>query len=321
MHTDPPTAPAGVLLACDNAGAPLPDPDAAPDAGWRWLHLAQAHPETRARLARTVPESVATALLAEHTRPGCDVRPGGVLFIGRGVNLDPESTPEDMVSIRAWLEPDRLITVVVRRLRSAEAVSDAFAGTDPPTTPAEVLVRLLSEMVGRIDTTVQEIADALDDMQQEVIDESSRTPTTSELAPLRLRAITMHRYLVPLLDAAATLADAPAVTDAPRAVESLRGVRERLRRLSEDLTAIDARATVTREEIASQASDLLNRRVYALTILAALFLPLTVLTGALGMNVGGVPFGDTPMGFALTTGILLVLVGASAALLRWIKWI
>ncbi len=320
---DPNQTKEGVLFAIDAQGNPLPDPLAPHKPGsWTWLHLSQKSDEARKWLISDsgVPRSEASAMLEDKIRPRCDVSDTGVLFIGRGVNLDPQSVPEDMVSLRAWLEHDRLITVVVRRLRSAEAVAESFAEDPRPESPGEVLALLFSQMVNRIAPVVQELADQLDELQETVIDDDSPMPDVSELSPVRLRAVTLHRYMLPMYDAANALISAPQLGDLHKIIGELRSTRDRLERIIEDLASIESRAAVTRDEMVSRRADALNQRVYTLTVLAGVCLPLSVLTGMLGMNVGGLPLSGNH-GFLITILGMLTLSALSLVLLRWIKWI
>jgi len=59
-------------------------------------------------------------------------------------------------------------------------------------------------------------------------------------------------------------------------------------------------------------SERMNRTMYLLAIITGFFLPLSFLTGLLGINVGGIPGADFPYGFA----VACVLIG-SIALLQW----
>ncbi|HFC03455.1 MAG TPA: hypothetical protein ENJ74_01155, partial [Nitratifractor salsuginis] len=51
----------------------------------------------------------------------------------------------------------------------------------------------------------------------------------------------------------------------------------------------------------------MNRNMYWLTIISAIFLPLTLLTGFFGMNTGGLPFTEDPSGTAKVLLLSLVL--------------
>ena len=67
------------------------------------------------------------------------------------------------------------------------------------------------------------------------------------------------------------------------------------------------RAAVTQEELASRVAEQLNQRMYALSIVAGVFLPLSFATGLLGINVAGIPGAETGWAFAAVCGALAVL--------------
>lgn len=71
------------------------------------------------------------------------------------------------------------------------------------------------------------------------------------------------------------------------ALEELIG---RLRRLKENLGFIVNRVTAVQAGLDSWQAEQINKRLYYLSFLSIIFLPLSVLTGIFGMNVGGVPW-------------------------------
>jgi zinc transporter len=78
---------------------------------------------------------------------------------------------------------------------------------------------------------------------------------------------------------------------------------------------------VLQEELIGRIAHEQNARMYVLSVVAAVFLPLTFVTGLLGMNVGGLPGLESPLGFA---GSIVIMVVAAAGLLmffRWKKWL
>lgn len=324
LISDPQLATDGVLFAIDSEGRDLPDAYApAALSGWSWRHLAQTSNQAREWVLGKsgIPIGEAKAMVAEHARPRCVQSEQGLLFIGRGVNLDPASVPEDVKSIRVWIDQGGIVTVVKRRMRSAETIAQRFGSSGAPGSPAEVLVQLFAQMIQFIAPVVQDLGDLLDDIQDTVIDDSTPLPEISDLSPLRLRAVSLHRYLAPMYDAAITLCGAPQLTSSKALKAEANLIKDQLGRIVEELAAIDSRASVTRDEIISQRSDQLNQRVYVLTVLAGVCLPLSVLTGMLGMNVGGIPLGETEWGFWLTTIGMLSIMGLTLGVLRLIKWI
>ena len=70
-------------------------------------------------------------------------------------------------------------------------------------------------------------------------------------------------------------------------------------RFIEDLDSARDRAAVTQEELQTRLSDQMNKTMYLLTVVATLLLPASLLTGLLGINVGGVPGVESNWAFAV----------------------
>ena len=75
------------------------------------------------------------------------------------------------------------------------------------------------------------------------------------------------------------------------------------------------------EELANQMSEEANRRMYVLSIVAAIFLPLGFFTGLLGINVGGMPGADNGWAFWVVCGICVTVVVWEVLLFRKKRWL
>jgi zinc transporter len=95
---------------------------------------------------------------------------------------------------------------------------------------------------------------------------------------------------------------------------------DHLMRYVEDLDAIRERAQIVKDELANIIADRLNKNLYELSVIAAVFLPLGFLTGLLGINVGGIPGVDNPYAFFIFSGILILLVIIQILLFKKLKW-
>jgi zinc transporter len=65
----------------------------------------------------------------------------------------------------------------------------------------------------------------------------------------------------------------------------------------------------------------MNRTMYLLTVVATILLPLSFITGLLGINVGGIPGADSPFGFGVVLLIIAGLATGELIMLRWLRWI
>jgi len=73
-------------------------------------------------------------------------------------------------------------------------------------------------------------------------------------------------------------------------INSLEELIGRLRRLKENVGFIANRVTAIQAGLDSWQAEQINRKLYYLSFLSIIFLPLSIVTGVFGMNVGGVPW-------------------------------
>jgi len=85
-----------------------------------------------------------------------------------------------------------------------------------------------------------------------------------------------------------------------------------LQRLDECRTRVQALG----DQIEAQRWEIMTRSSLNLTIVATVFLPLTFITGLLGMNVAGIPDQHNPYGFWVVTGLSVIISMLAWLLLR-----
>lgn len=275
--------------------------------GFIWQHLKRDHPQTPALLAACELDSfVIDALTADETRPRCTVHGRGILLNLRGVNLNPGAEPEDMISVRLWLEEHRVIGVWVRPLQATGDLIAAIARAEGPVSPGDLVAKLALRLADRAEPSVAALNEQIDDLEEGIWEFETDNRRT-RLANLRRSAIVLRRYFLPQRDALTTLEieDAHWLTIHDRA--RLREAAERVNRFGEELDAIRDRAQIVHDQIMDERAEGLNQRMLVLSAVAAIFLPLGLLTGLLGINVGGVPGAENPYAFLIVCALLVVL--------------
>jgi zinc transporter len=295
--------------------------DLQPGSGVVWLHLDYSDPEM-ARWVREesgVDEVVAEAILAPETRPRSLVHGDGLLVILRGVNLNPGADPEDMVSVRIWMAGNLIISSGQRRLLSIDDLCRDIEQGTGPTSPGEFLVRLAELMADRIGDVVSDIDYVVDGLETELLT-AEHHELRFALASVRRQNVALRRYLAPQRDALARLVSerSPMIDELVRM--QLRELTDRMTRYIEDLDEARERTTVTHEELLNRLAEQTNRRMYLLTMVAAVFLPLSFITGLLGINVGGIPGAGNNRAFLVVVGLLVVIFIAQWLYFRWRKW-
>ena len=117
------------------------DPGLAARAG---AALGASRPDRAARASagcartRGLDPVIAGGLLASDVRPRELPVDDALLVTLRGVNLNPGADPEDMVAVRIWLEPARIVSLRHRRLIAINDLREAVAAKPRPAQPRPV---------------------------------------------------------------------------------------------------------------------------------------------------------------------------------------
>ena len=285
--------------------------------GFLWVHLAMDDPVAREWVhgRSGLEERVVDALLAAETRPRVAAGDEGLLVILRGVNTNPGADPEDMVSIRIWLEEQRILTVRKRRLEAISDLRERIAPGQAPTRASALLVQLSDLLTQRMTPVMTGLEDAIDELEEESLT-SGTGDLPGRLADVRRTVIALRRHLAPQREALARLHQEgiPLLDEEERL--ALREVASGVQRIVESLDASRERAAVLHEEVGHILTEETNRTIYLLSIVTAVFLPLGLLTGLLGINVGGIPGADSPWGFLTVVALLLGIGGLQ---LWWLR--
>ena len=291
------------------------------DKGLLWVHLdyTSADAEKWLREDSGLDELVVSALISDDPRPRSAVMKDGLLVALRGVNLNPGADPEDMVSIRLWINKNLIISTRRRKLLSVVDLRQSIEQGDGPKTTGEFLVDLSNRLVGRMSDVVDDIEDKSDLLEEEVLLVQGYQ-LRQKISELRRETINLRRYLAPQREAMSRLYSerVPWLNDMDRM--RLREIADSTMRYIEDLDAARERAIVIQEELMSRISEQMDKRMYVLSMVAAIFLPLGFLTGLLGINVGGIPGAEYKGSFYIFCGILVSVSFFQIYIFKKLKW-
>ncbi len=313
------------LLNGDGTGTPYDWPAInswTPEKGLLWVHLDRSHDQAKQWIEDTsgMPALAQQIMLANESRPRSVPFKEGLAVTLRGVNLNPGENPEDMVSLRLWLSAQMIVTVRTRQLMAVREIRAETEEGMGPNNPGDMLVAVANKLVDRMGPVIDELSDTTDRLEDEMIETESRE-IRSQLHEIRHQTIGLRRYLAPQRDAIARLnqENQPWLTEGHKL--RLRETTDRVLRIVEELDEVRERAAVVQDELVSRNAEQMNRTMYVLTVVAGILLPLSFITGLLGINVGGMPGVENKTAFAIVCIILVVMgVGLLWAFKRW-KWI
>jgi len=293
-----------------------------PTRGLLWIHLDSKFPETRSWLLNNSGLTPLTceSLLEQETRPRNILTDDGLLLILRGVNCNPGADAEDMVAIRMLITDKRIISIRYRRVMAVQDIRNTVDAGKGPHTAGEFIVMVAERIADRMGDVISQLDDNVSALEDSVLTGESHELRT-QIADLRRMTISLRRYIAPQRDVLARLLHDRIswISDIDHA--RLREVAERTARFVEDIDSARDRASITHEELNNKLSEQMNKAMYTLSIVAAIFLPLGLITGLLGVNVGGIPGTNNMWAFTIVS---VALVSIGIGLLTWfkkIKWL
>jgi zinc transporter len=138
-----------------------------------------------------------------------------------------------------------------------------------------------------------------------------------ELASLRRMLVRLQRLLAPEPAAFFRLLSRPPDWIAEEELQNLQKAAEKFSTAISDTAALVERVKQLQEELAALVNAQTNRILFVLTIVTVLALPINLVAGLFGMNVGGIPLGQHRYGFFFVVGPLLILTTLLAYLAYW----
>ena len=295
---------------------------ACPKSGWRWLHFNRLADETRDWLENSsgLDETVISALTQSETRPRCAAYEDGILLNLRGINHNPGAEPEDMISVRMWAAKNLVISMRSYPVKAIHEVREETAAGYGASNPGGLIVCIAERLIDNIEPVVEQLKEEADEFEEFLLSGEKRV-TARDLAEFRRTILLLRRYILPQREAMVQLQkDGRTLFDEDQAVH-LRDTADRITRIAEELDSIRDRAAVLQDQVAGQRQETLNQRLLLLSLVSAFFLPLTFLTGLLGMNVAGIPYANEPWAFPVVVSITVGLGAALVGYLKWQKWI
>jgi magnesium transporter len=222
-----------------------------------------------------------------------------------------------------FLGENYLVTVHAGISRSVGRVNEMCVRNDRVLGegPAALLHRIVDTMVDNYRPEVDKLGDRLDRIEKEVFDRPN-PQLVRRILDFKRDISSLRRVVLPQRDVVGRLARREFPLISEQLSYRFRDVHDHLVRLSDEAMFFQDRITSLLDAYLSNVSNQLNGIMKVLTIIATLFMPLTVLTGMYGMNVPlpHLPGGETAQ-FWWILLMMLALSGGMLAYFRAKRWL
>lgn len=286
--------------------------DGAPHGHYVWLHFDLAHAgavrwlERHAGLADGFFEALGNP--ARSTRVERDGE--SLIAVVNDVMFDFDFDPADLATL--WVSLDRRLVVTGRqqRLRSVDALRRRIQLGDPPATPLALLEHLLHAQCDVLTVIVRQATQRADDIEDRLL---ARRPGLQRIAlgSQRRLLVRLQRLMAPEPASLFRLLQHPPHWAAPGDIQALREVNEEFLVVLSDMASLQERIKLLQEEVAAAVNEATGRSLFMLTVMTVLALPINIIAGLFGMNVGGIPLAEDRHGFLVVTSLLAVFALAA----------
>jgi zinc transporter len=297
------------------AAAPAGDGAAAPAGGFAWLHFNLAHTGALPWLnehAALAPEFYDMLRDGLHSTR-IERTDRSLIAVINDVHFDFSFEPSDISTL--WINVEQHLVVTARRqpLRSVDKLRQAVKGGRPLRSAANLLEHLLRAQADVLVEIVRAVTERIDTIEDQLL--SKRLDQRrARLGALRRLLVRLQRLLAPEPAAFFRLLQHPPRWMAELDVQELRQSSEEFSVVLRDMSTLQERIKVLQEEIAAEVNEGNNRSLFVLTVVTVLALPINIIAGLLGMNVGGIPLQQHAQGFWIVVAIVL----SFTALAGWI---
>lgn len=187
--------------------------------------------------------------------------------------------------------------------------------------PTALLHRIVDAMVDHYRPEIDELNDRLDSLEAEIF-ESPNPRLGKQILDFKADVSSLRRVVLPQRDVVGRIARREFPIIQEQIAYRFRDVHDHLVRLVDEAMFFQDRITSLLDANLSMVSNQLNGVMKVLTIIATIFMPLTVLTGMWGMNV---KLPDLPGGpeaqFWWVVGLMLGLIVVMLGYFRKQDWI
>lgn len=279
--------------------------DTATEPGFVWLHfnLAHAAAEKWMRENVTLSDQFYESLRDSSRSTRVELDDDMLVAVVNDVHYDFAFEPSDISTLWLSVGPRLVVSARMQPLRSIDRLRDAVKRGAALNSSVELLVHLMRDQGDVLVNIVRGTTTRVDGIEDTLL-AGRLEKKRANLGSLRRLLVRLQRLLAPEPAALFRLLKNPPQWIVEDDLQELRQSTEEFNLALSDMAALQERIKLLQEEIAGRVAEANNRSLFVLTIVTVLALPINIMAGLFGMNVGGIPLADHPQGFWIVVALI-----------------
>ncbi|WP_392562574.1 zinc transporter ZntB [Orbus sturtevantii] len=285
-----------------------------------WLHLDFTNSQTIdwMRSTELLPELVKEELLKPN-QIAKEIRfDSGILVVLKGVNITSNAFPDPIVTFRFYITDNLIISTRHQQIDAIALLKENLDKGIGPVDVADWLIQISQLISDQVNSSFDNVHNNIIRLEDNALNQ--RAFSYKEIGRVRKQLIVLRRLLSPQRDIFVRISTERIswIDDNDR--QHLHDISNQQNHYIGDIDSCLLRLGSLMEQISGFLAESINKRIYLMTLVTLIFMPITFLTSLLGVNLAGIPFSDAKWAFGAFALIIIAICIGSIIWLKSKKW-
>lgn len=286
-----------------------------------WLHLNLSNARVQRWIRQTphLPESLQEAILEEVNRSRMETVEefgDGLMMVMNDyrIGLSKNDEDDDTGTLWAIMTPRLMLSIRAHPLLTTDTLRHLLRQNRiNPGDIVSLYHELIEERANHLRRRIDQLSDQMDVLEEDLLT-GDQVPEHETLGRLRITCSRLRRHYAPELTALRRLIRRRPTWFSEDDTDKLREQIDLLGFLVDEVNNLHERAKVLQDELSAHVADFNAKNLQVLSVMTVIFLPMTLVTGIMGMNMGDLPGLDHSFWL-----IMVIMLGAGLAVYLALK--
>jgi zinc transporter len=221
-----------------------------------------------------------------------------------GIHWFDVTNPNPLHSTHFFFSENLVVSISGESPPSILKLQADIENNQAPSTTDDFVNKIFLHMSHYFYESLDQMEEKVDILNRHALSKSSKH-LRELIANLRRDIISTRQYFSPEQDAFLELCETPITWLSSTTKTTIKMLAHQLSHILSGIDSALQRAAITQEELATNVTAQLDRRMFMLAIVATIFLPLSFLAGLFGVNLGGIPGAKYEWAFTIFCAVCL----------------